>query len=240
VKVSVLVTSLSFAVGVGWALSNAGVVAAANPTFDPSNFSGHAVHNPWFPLVPGTTLVYKGVKDGKKGTDIVHVTKRTRVVDGVLATVVEDTTTLNGRLSEHTLDWYAQDDAGNVWYVGERTAEYNRYGEVISREGSWEAGVNGALPGVFMPAHPHVGDSYRQEFLPGEAEDHFEITNLDATVTVPYATYTGAMRTKEWTPLEPGVRDAKFYAIGVGEVEEKTVIGPTEVFKLVQIVTSPL
>lgn len=216
-----------------------GTSAAPNaPAFDPHNFSGHPVDNEWFPLKPGTTLVYRGVKDGQHGTDIVHVTKRARMVDGVLATVVEDTTTLDGRLSEHTLDWYAQDDAGNVWYVGERTAEYDRYGNVKSREGSWEAGVNGAEPGIFMPADPHVGDAFRQEFLPGQAEDHFEITNLDATITVPYATFTHAMRTKEWTPLEPGVRDAKFYVRGIGEVEEKTVIGPTEEFKLVQVVVS--
>jgi hypothetical protein len=91
-----------------------GVASAATPTFNPHNFSGHSVDNPWFPLTPGTILVYKGVKDGKRGTDIVRVTWRTRVVDGVRATIVEDTTTLNGRLSEHTFDWYAQDDFGNV------------------------------------------------------------------------------------------------------------------------------
>jgi hypothetical protein len=227
---------LSLALGATLALFGSQVATAATPTFDRSNFSGHAVDNPWFPLTPGTTLVYKGTKDGKQGTDIFHVTKRTRMVDGVLATVVEDTTTLNGRLSEHTLDWYAQDDDGNVWYVGERTAEYGRRGNVTSREGSWEAGVNGARPGIFMPAHPHVGDSYRQEFFPGHAEDHFKITSLDATVTVPYATFEHAMRTKEWTPLEPGVRDAKFYVKGIGEVLEKAVTGPKEVFKLVQIV----
>lgn len=213
-----------------------GVASAATPTFNPHNFSGHSVDNPWFPLTPGTMLVYKGVKDGKRGTDIVHVTWRTRVVDGVRATIVEDTTTLNGRLSEHTFDWYAQDDSGNVWYVGEKTAEYDRYGNVVSREGSWQAGVNGARPGIFMPAHPHVGDSYRQEFLAGEAEDHFQITNMDATVTTPYATFHHAMRTKEWTPLEPGLIDAKYYVRGIGEVLEKAVTGPTEVFKLVQVV----
>jgi len=230
--------ALSLLLGIALITTGAAAVSAApnSPVFNPHNFSGHAIDNEWFPLKPGTTLVYKGVKDGKAGTDIVHVTKRTRVVDGVLATVVEDTTTLNGRLSEHSLDWYAQDDSGNVWYVGERTAEYDRLGNVVSREGSWEAGVGGAEPGIFIPAHPQVGDSFRQEFLPGQAEDHFEITNLDASVTVPYATFSGGMRTKEWTPLEPGVRDAKFYVKGIGEVEEKTVIGPTETFKLVQVV----
>lgn len=212
-----------------------GSALAAGPRFDPHNFSGHVIDNPWFPLKPGTTLVYKGVKDGEHGTDIVHVTRRTRVVDGVLATVVEDTTTLAGRLSEHTLDYYAQDNAGNVWYVGERTAEYDRRGNVVSREGSWLAGVDGAKAGIFMPAHPRVGDSYRQEYYPGHAEDHFRIVSLDATVTTPYATFHHAMRTREWTPLEPDVRDAKFYVRGIGEVLEKALRGPKEVFRLVQI-----
>src|SRR3954454_1433848 len=151
-------------------LAAAPAATAAGPAFDRHNFSGHAIDNRWFPLKPGTTLVYKGVKDGKRATDIVHVTWRTRMIAGVSATIVEDTTTLNGRVSEHTFDWYAQDDRGNVWYVGENTAEYDRYGNVISREGSWRTGVNGAKPGIYMPAHPQVGDSYRQEYLAGEAE----------------------------------------------------------------------
>jgi len=210
---------------------------SAGWTFDPTNFSGHAVDNPWFPLTPGTTLVYKGTKDGKSGTDIFHVTHRTRLVAGVRATVVEDTTTLNGRISEHTFDWYAQDDHGNVWYVGERTAEYSRDGKVTSTEGSWEAGVNGAQPGIFMPAHPHVGDTFRQEFLAGEAEDHFRIMTLDGSRTVPYGSFDGVMRTREWTPLEPGVRDAKYYVKGIGEIEETAVRGPVERFRLVQVIT---
>jgi len=237
VKVSPLVASVSLALGAAVSLIGAGPSVAASPTFDPSNFSGHAIDNPWFPLKPGTTLVYKGVKDGKQGTDIFHVTKRTRLVDGVVATVVEDTTTLNGRLSEHTLDWYAQDDDGNVWYVGERTAEYDRSGRVVSREGSWEAGVDGAQPGIFMPADPHVGDTFRQEFYPGHAEDHFAITNMNATTMTPYGTFDHAMRTREWTPLEPGTRDAKFYVKGIGEVAEIAVIGPKEAFRLVQVIT---
>jgi len=195
------------------------------------------VDNPWFPLIPGTTLVYKGTKDGKQGTDVFHVTHRTRMVAGVRATVVEDTLVAGGRMREHTFDWYAQDDHGNVWYVGERTAEYGRNGNVISTEGSWEAGVNGAEPGIFMPAHPHVGDSFRQEFLAGEAEDHFKIMNLDGSRTVPYGSFENVMRTREWTPLEPGTRDAKYYVKGIGEIEETAVRGPLERFRLVQIIT---
>jgi hypothetical protein len=230
--------TLGAALAAGIPATAAAVEPTAAPTFDPHHFSGHAVDNPWFPLTPGTTLVYRGTKDGKRATDIFRVTRRTRLIVGVPCVVVEDTLTLNGRIAEHTLDWYAQDDTGNVWYLGERTAEYNRRGNVISREGSWQTGVDGAEPGIFMPAVVKVGDSYRQEFLPGQAEDHFQIMNLDASVTVPYGSFDHALRTKEWTPLEPGVRDAKFYVRGLGEVEEKTVIGPTETLKLVQVIVS--
>lgn len=206
------------------------------PAFDPNNFSGHPIDNEWFPLTPGTTLVYKGQKDGKPGSDIFHITHRTRMVAGVRATVVEDTLVLKGRVEEHTFDWYAQDDKGNVWYLGERTAEYDRKGNVVSTEGSWEAGVNGAKPGIFMPAHPHVGDTFRQEFLPGHAEDHFRIRTLDGSRIVPYGSFDNVMSTREWTPLEPGVRDAKFYVKGIGEIEETAVRGPAEFFKLVQVI----
>jgi hypothetical protein len=217
-------------------LPSAVFAGSSAPSFDPNNFSGHPIDNEWFPLTPGTTLVYKGQKDGKNGSDIFHVTHRTRMVAGVRATVVEDTLVLNGRVEEHTLDWYAQDDRGNVWYVGERTAEYDRKGNVVSTEGSWEAGVNGAKPGIFMPAHPHVGDTFRQEFLPGHAEDHFRIMTLDGSRTVPYGSFDNVMRTREWTPLEPGIRDAKFYVKGIGEIEETAVRGPAEFFKLVQVI----
>lgn len=213
------------------------LVASTAPAFDPHNFRGDPIDNAWFPLTPGTTLVYKGIKDGKKGSDLFHVTKRTRMVGGVRCVVVEDMLVLNGRLEEHTLDYYAQDRDGNVWYMGEQTATYDRQGNVVDTEGSWETGVNGAEPGIFMPADPHVGDQFRQEYLPGHAEDHFRIMSLDTSVTVPYSSFDHVMRTREWTPLEPGTRDAKFYVKGIGEVEETAVRGPVEIFRLVQIIT---
>jgi hypothetical protein len=224
------------AAGVTAAPTTTAAFAAPAPQFDPSNFNGHAVDNPWFPLTPGTTLVYTGTKDGKKGSDIFRVTGRTRIVGDVRATVVDDTLVLAGLVREHTLDWYAQDRDGNVWYPGERTAEFDAKGNVTSTEGSWETGVHGATPGIFMPAHPHVGDTYRQEYYPGHAEDHFTVTNTDASISVPYGTFSHALRTREWTPLEPGTRDAKFYAKGIGEVAEITVVGPREVFRLAQVI----
>src|SRR5205085_3148959 len=144
-------------------------VAASRPTFV------RGITNPWFPLKPGTTFVYTGEKDGKKGRDIVRVTSRTRTIRGAPCTAVDDRLYLNGRLAERTTDWYTQDSAGNVWYFGEATGELSRTGKVTSREGSWLAGVHGAEPGIFMTAHPKLGRSYRQEYYRGQAEDHFEV-----------------------------------------------------------------
>jgi hypothetical protein len=187
-----------------------------------------SVDNPWFPLVPGTTFVYRGVKDGEPTRDVVRVTSRTRVVDGVRCVAVTDRLYAAGHLAERTTDWYAQDRSGAVWYFGEDTAELDRAGRVTSREGSWLAGVHGARAGVFMPAHPRVGQSFRQEYLKGHAEDHFRVLGLDTPVRTPAVTSRRALLTKEWTPLEPDVVDHKLYVRGVGLVEERTVQGGDE------------
>jgi len=207
----------------------------ATPAVAPNGFV-RFVTNPFFPLTPGTTLVYRGSKDGKPGTDIFQVLHRTKMISGVRCTVVSDITVLAGRVFERTEDWYAQDGVGRVWYFGERTAEIGPRGTITSREGSWMDGVNGARRGIFMPAHPRIGQTGQQEFLPGHAEDHFKVKSLSASVTVPFGSFTHALRTKEWTPLEPGVIDAKFYVRGLGEVKEVTVKGPLEVMRLVQII----
>ena len=187
-----------------------------------------SVDNPWFPLVPGTTFVYRGVKDGEPTRDVVHVTSRVRVVDGVRCVAVTDRLYASGRLAERTTDWYAQDRTGTVWYFGEDTAELDRSGRVTSREGSWLAGVKGARAGIFMPAHPQVGQAFRQEFLQGHAEDHFRVLGLHASVRTPAVASTRALLTKEWTPLEPDVVDHKLYVRGVGLVEERTIRGGDE------------
>ena len=224
-------------VGAGLFASPLAVVGRSGPVFNPANFNGGPVDNPWFPLTPGTTLVYKGIKDGKPGTDIFTVQHRRQMVGGVSAVVVEDTTVLAGRVSEHTFDYYAQDIHGNVWYLGEKPAEFDRHGNVTSTEGTWSTGVDGAQPGIFLPAHPDVGDTFRQEYYAGHAEDHFAITTMNASVSTPYGTFNHAMRTREWTPLEPGTRDAKYYVKGIGEVAEIAVVGPKEAFRLVQVIT---
>jgi hypothetical protein len=187
-----------------------------------------SVDNPWFPLVPGKTFVYRGVKDGEPTRDVVHVTSRVRVVDGVRCVAVTDRLYASGRLAERTTDWYAQDRNGTVWYFGEDTAELDRSGRVTSREGSWLAGVKGARAGIFMPAHPQVGQAFRQELLQGHAEDHFRVLGLHASVRTPAVASTRGLLTKEWTPLEPDVVDHKLYVRGVGLVEERTIRGGDE------------
>jgi hypothetical protein len=193
------------------------------------------VDNPWFPLTLGTTFVYRGVKDGRPARDVVKVTRRTRMVQGVRCTVVHDELYLGGRLAERTDDWYAQDRAGNVWYMGEATAELDNDGKVKTTEGSWEAGVDGAEGGIFMPAAPKVGQSYRQEYYKGQAEDHFQVLRLDATVKVPSLTSRHALLSKEWTPLEPDVIGHKLYVRGIGLVKEETIKGGSERVVLVAL-----
>ena len=143
----------------------------------PANFVAE-VDNPWFPLKPGTTYVYRGAKDGKPSREMLEVTHLTKTIQGVRAMVLHDNLYLAGKLAERTSDWYAQDADGNVWYLGEDTAEFDRNGRITSTEGSWQAGVDGAEAGIYMPAHPKVGESYSQEYYKGHAEDHFRVVSL--------------------------------------------------------------
>jgi hypothetical protein len=191
------------------------------------------VTNPWFPLVPGSTYIYRGVKDGRSAVDVVTVTNATKTIHGVRCAVVHDRLYLSGRLHERTTDWYTQDERGNVWYYGESTAELDAKGRVTSTEGTWQAGRDGARPGIYMPARPRVGRSGRQEFYKGHAEDHFRVLSLRARVRVPYVSTARALLTKEWTPLEPGKLDHKFYVRGIGIVLERTVKGGDERLALV-------
>jgi hypothetical protein len=202
---------------------------------DPADFVS-TIDNPWFPLIPGTTLTYRGVKDRRPAVDVLTVTNRTTPIDGVICRVIDDRLYLGGVLAEKTSDYYVQDRSGNVWYFGEDTAELDADGHVTSREGTWHAGVDGAIPGIFMPADPSVGATGAQELYPGHAEDHFEVVSLGAKVNVPYGAFDGALLTKEWTPLEPGVLDHKYYLRGVGVAKETTVTGPKEVLNLVKVV----
>ena len=186
------------------------------------------VDNPWFPLVKGYTWVSRGVRDGKPTVDIFRATGQTKVIEGVTCTVVRDVTTVHGKPTEKTLDWYAQDKQGNVWYFGEDTAEFDAAGKVTTTAGSWQSGVNGAAPGIFMPADPTVGAGGYQEYYKGQALDQYKVVSLNGSVNVPYGSFKRALLTKETTALEPGIVDHKYYVKGIGQVAEETVKGPQE------------
>ena len=186
------------------------------PVIDPVNFVT-AIDNLYFPLQPGTTFVYEGRTETGNEHNEVYVSSETRVILGVTCVVVSDTVTVDGNLEEATLDWYAQDKQGNVWYLGEDAREYEN-DAVVSTAGSWEAGVDGAQPGILMPARPTVGDSYRQEYYRGQAEDMAQVLNLTESAAVPYGSYTNLLMTKEWSALEPSVVEHKYYAQGIGLV----------------------
>lgn len=204
------------------------------PLIDPNDFV-MTIDNPYLPLPVGRTLVYEGVSDGERERVEVTVTDRIREVMGVTTTVVRDRAFVEDALVEDTFDWLAQDRWGNVWYFGEATAEYEN-GEVVSRAGSWEAGVDGAMPGVVMLADPRVGDRYRQEFYEGEAEDLARVRATGESVAVPAGSYQDVLVTEDWTPLEPDVLEHKSYAPGVGVVLERVVEGGSGVLRLVEIV----
>jgi hypothetical protein len=201
-------------------------------TISPSDFVSR-VDNPYFPLTPGSKYRYKGVKEGNPVVDHVNVTHKTKNILGVNTTVVHDVLTTHGKPEEITNDWYAQDRNGNVWYFGEATRTVDSHGHTISTDGSFEAGVNGARPGVFISGHPKVGDTARQEFYKGQAEDHFKVLDKKTKVSVPFVSTDKALRTKEWTPLEPNVLDNKYYVRGIGTVREIAVKGPVERLELV-------
>ena len=228
--IAALATMMLAARGAGAAAATTGQAGGGTPPA--SNFSAR-VDNPWFPLKPGTRYVYVGVKDGKPSRDIVTVSHRTKTIAGVPCVVVEDRLYLRGHLGERTTDWYSQDSRGNVWYFGETTAELDAHGHITSTAGTWMAGVDGARAGIYMPAHPRVGQMGRQEYYKGQAEDHFKVIGLFSSVTA--AGIKNALLTQETTPLEPGTVDHKMYVRGIGTVLEQTQKGGDERNELVSV-----
>ena len=203
------------------------------PEFDSATFVS-GVTNPFFPLTPGAVYTYHAETSEGTETTVDEVLSETKTVAGVEATVVHDQVYVDDALVEDTFDWYAQDEEGNVWYLGEDTKEYED-GVVVSTEGSWEAGVNGAEAGIVMLAHPKKGTAYAQENAPDVAEDQARVTSLNESVTVPYGTFDGVLQTVEWTPLEHGVREYKYYAEGVGLVLETSKRGGGERTELLSV-----
>jgi hypothetical protein len=216
--------SLAAAVAVGAPAAGA---AKRLPTPKANHFgqNSNLVTNTWFPLARGSVYVYDGQKDGKSARDVMTVTRKTKMIAGIRALPVADRLFLNGVLAERTTDWYAQDKKGTVWYLGEKTAELNAQGKVTSTEGSFLNGRDGAMGGIFMPAHPAVGQSFQQESFKGQAEDRFRILSMATSISTPAVSSQNAMLTQEKTPLEPGTVDHKYYVQGIGTVKEQQVAG---------------
>jgi hypothetical protein len=206
--------------------------ASYEPVLDPANFVA-VIDNPYFPLPVGRVMVLKGVKDGVTQVETVTVTSRTRVLEGITATAVSDVARHGKRLLEKTTDWYAQDKQGNVWYAGEATAAYGPGGQ-IDRSGSWRAGVNDAEPGIIMEAHPAIPDSYRQEYLKGQAEDTAWVVRVGSRAKLSFGGKRRTIVTLEATRVEPGSYDKKVYARGYGILFEESLTG-TEWARLVSV-----
>jgi hypothetical protein len=218
-----------------WA-SNAATSACGTsyaPVLDPAHFVA-VVDNRYFPLPVGRKLVYTGVKDGQSQIDTVIVTDQTKVILGITATVVSDIATHDGSLLEKTFDYYAQDDQGNVWYLGEDTTAFLPNGKTDT-SGSFLAGVDGAEPGIIMEAHPQIPDAYRQECFTGQAEDTAWVVAMSGSVRVPYGTVRHVLTTLEATRIEPGAYDEKIYGPGIGIVSERSLTGPKETSDLVSV-----
>jgi hypothetical protein len=204
-----------------------------SPSIDPKNFVTKIDNNFW-PLEPGTGFHYRGVRGKIPQTDDELVTHQTKRILGIRCTVVRDTVSEHGRAIERTLDFYAQDKQGNVWYLGEDSFELKQ-GRFVRASDSWRAEVNGAKPGIIMPAKPQPGDSYRQEYYPpGEALDQARVLGFRKAPKVPYGTFGRSLVTSEFSPLEPQTEE-KYYVAGVGEILERVVKGHHEEFQLVSV-----
>jgi hypothetical protein len=192
-----------------------------NPDIGAEDFEGAAIDNPYMPFIPGMKWAYEGLTDEGLERQVVEVLEETRMINGVEATVVRDTVYVNGEIREDTYDWYAQDTDGNVWYLGEFTTAYED-GLPASTGGSFEWGVDGALPGIVMFADPsaHINETYKQELYVGEAEDTATLLQINDSITVPYGSFSNVVKTLEFTPLEPFVREHKYYAAGIGFIKQ--------------------
>ena len=204
-----------------------------SPVVDPANFVSR-IDNRYFPLVPGTAFHYRGYSGDTAQTDDMVVTHATKKILGVTCTVVRDTVAEAGKPVERTFDWYAQDKDGNVWYLGENSLEMKN-GRFVRASDSWQAGVDGAKPGIIIEGDPKPGDVYRQEYYPpGGALDQALVLRGHPTVVVPSGSYERSLPTVEWSPVEPQL-EKKWYAAGVGEIQEQVVRGGHERFQLVAV-----
>jgi len=218
--------ALAAALALGIVLAGCGGTSSTSSGFprgsepvnlDPADFSAN-IDNARWPMTVGSRWVYRVVdtSDGSVQRDVIKVTNRTKMMaDGIEARVVRDIVTDHGKPTEVTRDWYAQDSDGNVWYFGENTVEY-KHGKP-SDNGTWQAGVDGNMPGLALPAEPKVGMSYREEYAKGIAEDQSRVLALDEQAQVPAGHYKDALMTEDFSPIEPDVSEIKFYAKGSGQ-----------------------
>ena len=215
----------------------AGELPPYNPMIDPANFTVE-ITNPYFPLKSGTVYIYDGNRDGAPRHAQMNVTAETKVIMGVTCIVVRDVSSTDTEMVEKTVDWYAQDKQGNVWYFGEDTAEYAN-GKVTSTAGTWMAGVDGALPGIILQATPKAGYGYRQEYRPGVAEDFAKVVQLDATYEVPIGKYTNVLVTEDTDLLDKAKLEHKYFAPGVGFIASDGLVnGHHEAMQLKQVLNS--
>jgi len=206
---------------------------AAIITFNKSNFHNPLkIDNKYFPLKPGTTMIYNGSSDGDPTRDVFAVSNETKEILGIPTRVIHDDGYVKDKHEEMTNDWFAQDDQGNIWYMGEFTTDLSNK---KSHEGSWEAGVKGARAGIIMEAIPKVGDTYNQEFSKGVSEDKGSVLSLNEKVSVPYGSFSNVLKTKDFSPLEPKIVENKYYAQNIGEIKALNVKGEQEKETLIQI-----
>lgn len=210
------------------------VTTPYSPAFDAANFSG-GIDNPWLPLVPGTVYRYRGVGDDGRTRELntVRVTRRKKAIMGVQATVVLDQVYSKGKPEERTFDWYAQDDDGNVWYLGEDSSNFER-GRWVKDDGSWEAGVGNGQPGVIMLGRPRRGDAYRQEYAPGHAVDQAQVLGGGGAVRTPRRRFKRTLLTLEYSTIDKQY-ELKWHARGVGVIKEQAVTKSKERSALVAV-----
>ncbi|MGH3367847.1 MAG: hypothetical protein ACRDOY_11655 [Nocardioidaceae bacterium] len=223
-----IATACALAVASGCSQANSAASSPPQPTdlpdhsepvaLNPAEFSAD-IDNKYWPMKPGTRWIYKETTEtGEQVRVVVTATSVTKeIANGITARVVRDTVTEDGKLVEDTVDWYAQDSEGNIWYLGEKTAEFEQ-GKLASREGSFEAGVDGAMAGVIMPSDPADGMKYRQEYYQGKAEDNGEVLSTDEMAAVPAGYYGNALLTQDTNTIEPHILEYKLYAPNVGPV----------------------
>lgn len=234
------------------AIGIAGSASAATPI--QPQFVLDQFHQPlqidnWLsPMFPGSHVIFNELEDGECKVNDVVVTRAVKNdfqgdYAGLSARPVRDKVWddpqcngTRGLLLENTTDWYGEDNSGNVWYFGEDTAELDAHGNVTTTAGTWHAGIDGALPGIFMPAQPAIGYSGEQEIYPGTAEDRFVVLGTGGKVTVPYGSFSPVVTTVEWTVLEANVLSEKVYASGIGQVKEFDVRGGSEFLQLTKLV----